>query len=79
MKKFWMIVNITAIIEIFSDCEIPEYHAPRYVYFNKDRAEQELIRLQTKYKNGKFVLLEAVAQFLPHNTNPKAFWMSPIE
>lgn len=58
--KYWVIINMTCIIDIGSDHLATKYR-PKFVHEDKKSAENEILRLQQKYPNGKFFLFESVA------------------
>lgn len=63
MTKFWMIANVDDLRYI--DCDggmICGPGAPEYVFFSKGKAEDKLLRLKIEDPDGKFYLLEAVAE-----------------
>lgn len=62
--KFWMIVEVSDVIDAYGGERIPKEKAPTFLHPNREQAERELLRLQQKGKfNGlEFVLMEAIAK-----------------
>ncbi len=58
--KCWVIINVDYLPEYRDGFLIPDVRQPSFIHLNKDRAEEELLRLK-KTLPGKFVLFEAVA------------------
>lgn len=69
--KFWMIANITHVMtNIITEAPagdeiLPEGNRPEYIHYEEKSAEDEIVRLQTKYPNQHFVLLEATHYMQP--------------
>jgi len=59
--KFWMIANVSGTDAGFTGEFLSRERAPRFMHYEKEAAEIELLRLQSKYPHFEFVLLEAVA------------------
>lgn len=61
MDAFWMVVDISQSEPVNNGERLPILKAPRFMHPEQDRAEKELLRLQQRYPDSEFVLLEAVA------------------
>lgn len=60
VNRFWMVVDISETVKPFHNELIPSYKAPRFMHTTQGSAEQECLRLASKYPSGQFVILGAV-------------------
>ncbi len=80
IEKFYMIVNVAGADEsgVFDGVVRKEY-APRYMHWKKDEADRELLRLQSHYPCGEFVLLEAIGKAEQRSmAKVSAYIMEPV-
>ena len=71
-----MIVNIEQATQTsFNGFRVLEGRYPKYIHYCRANAEKELLRLQSTYPNGEFVLLESVATAV----KKMVFTVEPIE
>lgn len=63
--KFWMIVDTAGATEQYDGLCLEKNKRPGYMHTDNEKAEKELLRLQKRYPDGQFVLLEAVAVAVP--------------
>lgn len=65
-REVWMIADIRRLEEApRGGSKLPDNRAPKFVHTDRETAEKELLRLQQRYPDGEFVLLEAVAWARP--------------
>jgi hypothetical protein len=80
--KLWLIVNLFEV-ELFDPGDkgiIPHRARPSFIHDDKDKAENELLRLQAKHPGAQFVLFESAAKAVRINGFKSICWkINPIE
>lgn len=64
MKRY-IIVNVTHEAWTPHHSQLHPHDRPKYIHFDRDEAEKELLRLAKEYQGDDFILFESVATAVP--------------